>query len=116
MELSVHIAGLHVDDTASELSKQTPACTTWQQSLKESVGSVWVKLKWMLLALIMPEFLVGKALQDFLRARKFSRGMQEFVRADRVGWTMTHAFYTAMGGFVYKLGPMAKQNAINYLA
>lgn len=98
------------------IPKQTPDCTTWSQSLKDNIERVWGRLKWMLLTLILPEFLVGKALQDFARAREFSRVIQEIARADGVRWTMTHSFYADMGGFVYRLVDSDKQRGSGTLA
>jgi hypothetical protein len=68
----------------------------------------------MLFALIMPEILVGKALQDFLRARRFSREMRKF--ADGASWTITHSFYADMGGFVYHIIDLEQQMEANTLA
>jgi hypothetical protein len=54
----------------------------------------------MLTTLILPELLVGLAFQDMMIARKSCRAMKDFASADGVEWTMTHAFYANMGGFV----------------
>jgi hypothetical protein len=97
------------------IPKQSPDCTTWRQSLKENVKRVRARLKWMLLTFIMPEFLVGKALQDFMRARNFCREVQEFCGEDEVSWTMTHSFYADMGGFVYQVVDSDKQAESNTL-
>ncbi|KAF8858839.1 hypothetical protein BDZ45DRAFT_590708 [Acephala macrosclerotiorum] len=63
--------------------------------------AIWKKLKWMLVAIIMPEFMVGKALGDFIAAYRSSRCgvMQEHARQSNTEWTMTHAFYANMGGY-----------------
>lgn len=37
--------------------------------LRAVISSTWRRMKWMLLTLVMPEFLVGKALQDNARAK-----------------------------------------------
>ncbi|KAI2466417.1 hypothetical protein F4781DRAFT_424060 [Annulohypoxylon bovei var. microspora] len=67
------------------------------------------KCKWMLLTLFMPEFLVGKALQDRRLAKASVTEMEnlsenlcsgfEWVKKK---WTMTHGFYANMGGFAIK--------------
>ena len=54
----------------------------------------------MLANLIMPELLVGLAFQDMMIAWRSHRMMKDFASADGVEWTMTHAFYANMGGFV----------------
>ncbi|OCL08119.1 hypothetical protein AOQ84DRAFT_407568 [Glonium stellatum] len=60
------------------------------------------KLKWMLLTLLLPEFLLGKAFQDRVLAGRSWREMQPLAKADKVEWTLTHSFYANMGGFVLK--------------
>ncbi|KAI1452571.1 hypothetical protein F4805DRAFT_446991 [Annulohypoxylon moriforme] len=82
------------------------------QIIQRSLLSILPKLKWMLLTLLVPEFLVGKSLQDRRLARKFIADM-----VDRNGladdvchglewaqehWKMTHGFYVGMGGFAIK--------------
>ena len=54
----------------------------------------------MLATLIFPELLVGLAFQDLMIALRSCRMMEDFTSADGVEWTMTHAFYANMGGFV----------------
>ncbi|CZR62982.1 uncharacterized protein PAC_12879 [Phialocephala subalpina] len=68
--------------------------------------SVWRKLKWMLVAIIMPEFMVGKALGDFIATYRSSRCevMQKHARRSNTEWTMTHAFYANMGGVILREG------------
>ena len=51
----------------------------------------------------MPELLVGVAFQDMMIAMRSRRIMGDFASADGVEWTMTHAFYANMGGFVLKV-------------
>lgn len=60
------------------------------------------KLKWMLLTLLLPEFLLGKGFQDRILAGRSQRKMQSFAETDGVEWTLTHSFYANMGGFVLK--------------
>jgi hypothetical protein len=54
----------------------------------------------MLTTLILPELLVGLAFQDMMIAWRSCRMMEDFTSADGVEWTMTHAFYANMGGFI----------------
>lgn len=62
------------------------------------------------MAIIMPEFMVGKALGDFIAAYRSSRCgvMQEHARQSNTEWTMTHAFYANMGGVILKDGAPAQ--------
>ncbi|KAF8861684.1 hypothetical protein BDZ45DRAFT_647304 [Acephala macrosclerotiorum] len=57
------------------------------------------KVKWMLLTLVLPEFLVGKALQDYSRARA---SISYLDGKNGYAWTTTHGFYADMGGYVLK--------------
>ncbi|OTA91122.1 hypothetical protein M434DRAFT_33049 [Hypoxylon sp. CO27-5] len=71
---------------------------------------VWPKIKWTLLTLVIPEFLVGKALQERYLAKKSVREFKhlaqelgEEFRWIEKHWTMTHGFYANMGGFVLRV-------------
>jgi hypothetical protein len=74
--------------------------TIWLMA-KRKWGAVWRRLKWMLVAIIMPEFLIGRALSDYVAAHKSLVVLQQYVRPGEA-WTMSHAFFANMGGFVLK--------------
>lgn len=84
--------------------EQTPDCLTWQDTMKESLKRGGTRIKWMLITLIVPEFLVGRAFQDFMMARKSEHQMKEFDETNHVKWTRTHSYYANMGGFALKVG------------
>jgi hypothetical protein len=65
----------------------------------------------MVITLIAPEFLAGKAFQDFMMARKSRHQMRKFVDIDSVTWSLTHAYYANMGGFILKVGSEAVVHA-----
>ena len=69
---------------------------------QSTLRAFWRKLKWMLIMTIVPEFTVGKALGDWVAASASTScpAMQERARASKTQWTMTHAFYANMGGFL----------------
>lgn len=52
------------------------------------------KPKWMLLTVLLPELLVGKALADFVASWRSSKCevMKRKAREAGITWTMTHAF------------------------
>lgn len=64
------------------------------------------KPKWMVLAILIPEFLVGKSMADFIAAWRSTRCavMQKRAREAGIEWTMTHAHYANMGGFILRDG------------
>ncbi|KAI1087805.1 hypothetical protein F5B19DRAFT_486433 [Rostrohypoxylon terebratum] len=69
------------------------------------------KCKWMILTLFMPEFLVGKALQDRRLATEFIKDLKTLpynafqgLEWAKKNWTLTHGFYIDMGGFALKTG------------
>ncbi|KAH6676302.1 hypothetical protein B0J14DRAFT_476870 [Halenospora varia] len=70
--------------------------------LKQFVRNLWKKLKWMLVAIVMPEFLVGRAAGGFIATRRSTlcKAMQGYAKDHKTQWTMAHAFYANMGGFV----------------
>jgi hypothetical protein len=70
--------------------------------LKSTVSKIigfWPKFKWMVLTLIIPEFLVGKALQDRHLAKASVDEMKDLAKTAGFDWTVTHGFYADMGGF-----------------
>ena len=65
----------------------------------------WRKLKWMIVALVLPEFLVGRAVQDWMMAWRSAQSklMRDIAARDGVTWSVVHAFYANMGGFIVSL-------------
>lgn len=71
------------------------------------------KPKWMMVVTILPEFFVGRALGEFVAAYRSANCcnfMQECAKKSNTQWTITHAFYANMGGFVLRDGTAAKSN------
>jgi hypothetical protein len=83
--------------------KQTDDCGGALDRVKEALKRSCTKIKWILVTLIVPEFLVGRAIQDWMMAKKSRRQMRKFTRQDGVKWTWTHAYYANMGGFVLEV-------------
>ncbi|OIW23540.1 hypothetical protein CONLIGDRAFT_693431 [Coniochaeta ligniaria NRRL 30616] len=73
---------------------------TWQQRLWKTLWLIWRKVKWMLWALMVPELILALAFGRFLSARRSVRQMKQFAQEDGMEWTLTHAFFADMGGFV----------------
>ena len=77
--------------------------------------SIWRKLKWMLVAIVMPEFMLGKALGDAVAAYRSSRckDMRAHAKNTNAEWTLTHGFYANMGGIILRESTLpAPQNAL----
>lgn len=68
--------------------------------LKQKLLAQWRKLKWMIIAMIVPEYILGRAFGEFWSAHNAHRDMLREVPEMRKNWTLVHAFYTNMGGFV----------------
>ena len=71
----------------------------WYEALR-SLTSLWRSTKWMLITIVAPEYIFGKALADLYAAVESKRKMQIFAKEDGVEWGLTHAFFANMGGFV----------------
>ena len=56
----------------------------------------------MMLALVMPEVMEGMVLVDYLSARASEQEMQKWASQDGTEWSLTHAFYANLGGFVVR--------------
>jgi len=69
---------------------------------KKIQGS-WRRVKWMPITLLVPEFLVGKALQDWVVARQTCKEMEDFATEGSVIWTMIHSFYANIRGVALKV-------------
>lgn len=57
----------------------------------------------MLLTFLLPEFLLGKALQDRRMAKLSIERMKGINSSPDFEWTMTHGFYADMGGFALNI-------------
>ncbi|RMZ73446.1 hypothetical protein GMOD_00007955 [Pyrenophora seminiperda CCB06] len=92
------LAGLPA--STSKFLKDIPASTgkLWRQT--------WRRLKWMLITIVLPEFLLGRAMGDFIAAHRFAKNFKG-------GWTATHGFYANSGGFVLRLRPSSRVVAVD---
>lgn len=57
------------------------------------------KAFWMLINLIFPEWMLGKALLDLVSARHCHKAMEPFAEKDGREWTLSHSFLANLGGF-----------------
>lgn len=70
--------------------------------LKQKLAEQWRKLKWMIVAMIVPEYILGRAAAEYWSAHNTYRDMLREIPEMRKSWTLVHAFYTNMGGFVLR--------------
>ncbi|CAM6123519.1 unnamed protein product [Calypogeia fissa] len=61
-------------------------------------GEATTKPIYSIMTLLMPEYLVGLALEEFLNARKSVKKMR--AQFPKIIWTPMHAFYAEMGGYI----------------
>ncbi|CAI6337254.1 unnamed protein product [Periconia digitata] len=73
------------------------------------LSSFWSHLKWMLVTIILPEYLVGKAFGDCIATRRFKNDNDEKLKE----WSVTHAFYANSGGFLLEFPTRSKPTAIH---
>ncbi|CAM6107167.1 unnamed protein product [Calypogeia fissa] len=66
--------------------------------VKKVVNSSLSTVKWMVLAMLAPEFVYLKAMLDRYAAQSFEL-MKDFAIEDNVDWELEHGFYANMGGF-----------------
>ncbi len=57
-------------------------------------------LKWMLITIVAPDFILGKAIIDLWLAWSMREIMKPYAEEDQVEWILSHRFYANMGGFV----------------
>jgi len=53
----------------------------------------------MLFTMLALEFILGKAIRDFITAWKLKNKMEEYVVIDSVEWGLSHGFFANMGRF-----------------
>jgi hypothetical protein len=68
----------------------------------------------MIIAFVLPEFLVGRAVQDWMMARKSSQDerMKAFAALDGTMWTIEHGFYANMGGFIVTVNNTVRERRL----
>ena len=76
----------------------------WKGDLKWKLKRIYASIKWMLITMVAPEMVMGRALADLVSAKRDLRELQKFASEDQVPWTLTHTHYANMGGFVIRSG------------
>lgn len=79
----------------------------WRGDLKWAWKGFVTKFKWMILTLILPESLLGKALSEYVIGRHSLRllkknGRGKLLPKEVDNWTKIHCYYADMGGFVLR--------------
>ncbi|KAI9644085.1 hypothetical protein NHQ30_007437 [Ciborinia camelliae] len=77
----------------------------WKDYLKWKIKGFKTSLKWMLATIIAPEIMLAKAWSDLDIARKQLEKFKPWAADDDVEWTLTHALFANMGGFVIRSNP-----------
>jgi hypothetical protein len=88
----------------------------WRGDLKWRLKSTWQTTEWMLITIIAPELILGKAWGDVDDAREDLQELQEFAKLDDVPWSMTHSLFANMGGFVIRFNVDRLANSVNNAA
>lgn len=74
----------------------------WKGDLKWMLKGVYTSVKWMLLTMVAPELVIGKACADLVQAKEDLPELLIFAEGDHVPWTLAHTYYANMGGFVVR--------------
>lgn len=89
-----------------EAERQDPLHQIWY-TVKSWVKNFWSHFKWMLFTMLVPEFILGKAVGEFFMAREMSRKVQGMKNRQLMGedeeWSLAHGFFAFMGGFRAKV-------------
>jgi hypothetical protein len=88
----------------------------WRGDLKWRLKGMWQTMKWMLVTVIAPEFILGKALGDREDAKNDLEEFQRYAKEDDVPWSMTHSLFANMGGFVIRFNVDRLANYVNETA
>jgi hypothetical protein len=80
--------------------------SSWNAAFQNKIRELWPKVIWMSVTLMMPEYVLGKALTEYLAAHHSRR---EFGQKD---WTVTHAYFANMRGFVLRFEVAAVKTSL----
>lgn len=90
-----------------------PARSSTVQKLWGVILDSRTKAKWMIATILMPEILVGKALDEFLSARApFNNELARLAMDDGTEWGLTHAYFANLGGFVLDFTEILDQQSL----
>ncbi|KAK1758781.1 hypothetical protein QBC47DRAFT_397603 [Echria macrotheca] len=72
--------------------------------LGRTLYEVQRKAKWTIMTMLLPELVLGCALESYLGARESARAINEAMQREgsESKWTLTHSMYANMGGFVIR--------------
>ncbi|KAK8134775.1 hypothetical protein PG984_006787 [Apiospora sp. TS-2023a] len=70
------------------------------QTISRLIWLTWRKVKWMLLSLAAPEYILAKAMASYRSAWLNLPRLKTLADEDDVPWSMTHNFLADMGGIV----------------
>jgi hypothetical protein len=81
-----------------------------RQTLRAALEPVWEKFKWMMITVLLPEFLIARAAYELTLAKQSVVEMSRIATKEgmEIEWTLTHAFYANMGGFVVQVNLPSK--------
>jgi hypothetical protein len=65
----------------------------------------------MLITVIGPELILGKAMSDLFAAMDNKRKMEKYAKEDGVEWGLAHGFFANMGGFVGTTQPRSQDKS-----
>ncbi|KFY83581.1 hypothetical protein V498_07958 [Pseudogymnoascus sp. VKM F-4517 (FW-2822)] len=72
--------------------------------LKWAMKAIWGKTKWMLAAVLAPEYLLYIGISKLSTARQQHPKLKALAKDDKVPWTLAHTTLANMGGFVVRGG------------
>lgn len=87
-------------DRHKETSKRWGA-TFWYDTVW-AMKRFWTNFKWMVIAILAPEMILGKAIADLMTARDLTQNMRERAEKDGMEWSLTHSSFLLMGGFRFE--------------
>jgi hypothetical protein len=81
------------------------------------VGPFWTNLKWMIFTTLAAEFILGKAIGDFVAVWNLQQEMEQYVTEYTVEWGLGYGFFALMGvlGLSPSNKPSTKQNNYSLL-
>lgn len=99
------IQHLNIPAQRKSLPPNATAAQRHGYTVKHTLVGVWTNLKWMIITILAPEFILGKAAGDLLRVWRLRDSMRQALAARGIGveWTLTHGFFALMGGFTARV-------------
>jgi hypothetical protein len=102
--LLVDHLSLYLEHSTLDIPALRPQTYSVWQKIWWAIVDSRIKIKWMVFTVFVPEYIIGKALNEMVAVNKRGRERYVFRRDDKVNWETVHNYMANMGYFVVDFG------------